>query len=78
MGRVLTFIALVALLLGAFALGYVTWTTVDTAIPPIVYVMMAIGILVTVLIGGGLMALVFYSSRRGYDEEAGRPTTDQD
>lgn len=77
MGRVLTFIALIALLLGAAVLGYVTWVTVDTEIPPLVYLMMAIGIVVTILVGGGLMALVFYSSRHGYDEEAGRPT-DQD
>lgn len=26
----------------------------------------------SLIIGGGLMALVFFSSRRGYDDEAGR------
>jgi len=32
------------------------------------YVALLIGALAAVLIGMGLMALVFYSSRRGYDE----------
>ena len=31
---------------------------------------MALGIVFTVGIGGGLMALVFYSARRGYDDAA--------
>jgi hypothetical protein len=30
--------------------------------------MMGLGIFFTVVVGGGLMALVFYSSRVGYDE----------
>ncbi|HEY9566731.1 MAG TPA: hypothetical protein VIR38_01470 [Thalassobaculum sp.] len=34
---------------------------------------MAIGVVLTVGLGGILMALVFYSSRRGYDEA---PTSD--
>jgi len=29
---------------------------------------MALGALFSVLVGGGLMALIFYSSRKGYDE----------
>ena len=30
------------------------------------------GVLVSLLVGGGLMALVFYSSRHGYDDDANR------
>ncbi len=30
------------------------------------------GVLVSLLVGGGLMALVFYSDRHGYDDEANR------
>ncbi len=30
------------------------------------------GVLVSLGVGGGLMALVFYSSRHGYDEDANR------
>ena len=32
--------------------------------------MLVAGIVVTVLVGGGLMALLFYSSRKHYDSEA--------
>jgi hypothetical protein len=31
---------------------------------------MALGVVLSIVVGGGLMALVFYSSRRGYDEGA--------
>lgn len=41
------------------------------------YLAMALGILFSVLIGCGLMALVFYSSRHGYDEAAHRPDHDR-
>jgi ABC-type Mn2+/Zn2+ transport system permease subunit len=34
------------------------------------YVAMAIGVVFSVLLGVGLMVLVFYSSRAGYDEPA--------
>ena len=34
------------------------------------WLMMGLGIFFTVSVGGGLMALVFYSSRAGYDETA--------
>jgi len=30
------------------------------------------GVLFSLLVGGGLMALVFYSSRHGYDDDANR------
>ena len=32
------------------------------------YIAMALGILFSIVVGCGLMALMFYSSRRGYDE----------
>ena len=32
------------------------------------YVAMILGIIFSLLVGCGLMALVFYSNRRGYDE----------
>jgi O-antigen/teichoic acid export membrane protein len=37
------------------------------------YIAIAGGVLFSLLIGGGLMALVFYSSRHGYDEGKGEP-----
>jgi hypothetical protein len=29
------------------------------------------GVVISILVGGGLMALVFYSSRHGYDDLSG-------
>ena len=36
------------------------------------YIAMALGIGFTLVVGIGLMALVFYSSRKGYDDEVGQ------
>jgi hypothetical protein len=35
------------------------------------WIAMILGIVLTMLVGFGLMGLMFYSSRRGYDERAG-------
>jgi hypothetical protein len=37
------------------------------------YAAMAVGIVFSLIVGMSLMALVFYSSRKGYDEAASRP-----
>lgn len=34
---------------------------------------MVLGALLSLALGGGLMALAFYSSRRGYDDRQNRP-----
>jgi hypothetical protein len=63
--------ALVAILAASiyFALGL--WNSVDFGgIPTSGYVAMALGIVFSLIIGIGLMALLFYSSRHGYDEAA--------
>ena len=39
---------------------------------------MTFGVLFTIAVGCGLMALIFFSSRRGYDEPASREPTDKD
>ena len=41
------------------------------ALPFYGYVAIAGGVLVSLLVGGGLMGLVFYSSRHGYDDMKG-------
>ena len=38
---------------------------------------MTLGVLFTIAIGVGLMALIFYSSRRGYDEVPSKEPTDK-
>lgn len=40
-------------------------------IPLYGYVAIAGGVLVSLLVGGGLMALIFYSNRHGYDDLSG-------
>ena len=42
-------------------------------IPIYGYVAIAGGVIFSLLVGGGLMALVFYSSRHGYDDGASNP-----
>lgn len=36
------------------------------------WIALGLGVFFTLAIGGGLMALVFYSSRRGFDDHASR------
>jgi len=63
--------ALLALLAAAIYYAYGIWTTLEAANLPVwMYVAMAGGVLFSLLVGCGLMALVFYSSRHGYDERA--------
>jgi hypothetical protein len=67
--------ALIAALFGILAaavwLAVRTWMSAQGApIPPAGYAAMAIGVVFSLLVGFALMALVFYSSRYGYDERA--------
>ena len=66
-------IALIAALLAmmAAALWYAAgawWAVSGPPMPAAGYVAMAFGIVVSLIVGCGLMALVFFSSRYGYDE----------
>jgi hypothetical protein len=42
------------------------------------YLAMTLGVLFTAAIGVGLMGLIFYSSRRGYDQPPPNDPTDRD
>jgi hypothetical protein len=44
------------------------WVGVDTQMSGHGWVALAIGAVLSLLVGGGLMALVFFSSRRGWDD----------
>ncbi len=63
--------ALISLLILAIAFMVVGWKTpegdVGQEMTSAGYVAMAFGIVVTLALGVGLMALVFYSSRKGHD-----------
>jgi cobalamin biosynthesis protein CobD/CbiB len=62
---------MVALLIVVAVVATLGWqASAGTDVPPIGYAAMAAGILFSLLVGVGLMALVFYSSRAGYDEPA--------
>jgi hypothetical protein len=53
-----------------------SWTSIEgPPIPEVGYVAMTIGVVFSLLIGIALMALLFYSSRHGYDERASRNTS---
>ena len=64
----LTIIVLLALLGGAIWFAVGIWqATEETEISTHGKIAMALGIIVTILVGAGLMALVFWSSRKGFD-----------
>jgi hypothetical protein len=58
------------LLLASGVIAYLGWTLGAVDVPTSGYVAMAFGVIVSLLVGIGLMALIFYSSRKGYDEPA--------
>ena len=69
--RILGLLTLVAMLLVSLYYAFGLWVAVDVPdMPAGLYVAMVLGVLFSVVIGAGLMALVFYSSRRGYDDRA--------
>ena len=68
-GGIVLFAALFAILIAAawYAMG--TWNAVSgPPMPTTGYVAMALGVVFSLVVGCGLMALLFYSSRHGYDE----------
>jgi hypothetical protein len=67
-GGWITIVVLLGFLVGAIAYAIYGWNHVGAVgIPAIGWAFLIAGIVVTVLLGGGLMALMFYSSRKGRD-----------
>ena len=67
--RVILIVVLFAMLAGAVWFAGAAWTHLGgDAIPMYGWVAIAGGVTFSLLVGGGLMALVFYSSRHGYDD----------
>jgi hypothetical protein len=60
--------ALLVLLGIIVAWAIYAWNAVDVEMSVHGYVAMTLGIVFSLLVGCGLMALVFFSNRRGYDE----------
>jgi hypothetical protein len=70
--RALLVVSLFALLALAVWFAVAAWEHLGgDAMPFYGYVAIAGGVFFSLLIGGGLMALVFYSSRHGYDDLSG-------
>jgi hypothetical protein len=73
MSKWIAIAALLAFLGVAAVFAYAGWTRHgDVPMSAHGYIAMALGIGFTLVVGIGLMTLVFYSSRKGYDEQAGR------
>lgn len=69
MRKLFILIPLVALLAASVWFALYSWTAIEgPPIPTEGLVAMALGIVFSLIVGCGLMALVFYSSRRGYDD----------
>jgi len=62
-------VVLVGFLVAAISYAVHAWGELSgVGISPLGWVFMGLGTLFTVAVGGGLMALVFYSSRHDYDQ----------
>jgi hypothetical protein len=68
MGGWLVAAALLGLLVVALWAGYEQWISIVVRVPPWGWVLMAFGGGLSIVVGVGLMWLIFYSSRMGYDE----------
>jgi hypothetical protein len=78
MGKWLLIAALLGLLALVCWIAYRAWILVDVDVPPWAWVFMALGVALSILVGVGLMALMFYSSRMGYDEPPHRIPADDE
>jgi hypothetical protein len=68
-GSWIILIVLLSLLIATGVIIYRGWTLGDGPdVPGFGYAAMAFGVIISLVVGFGLMALVFYSSREGYDE----------
>jgi hypothetical protein len=78
MRKLLIVVPLLALLAAAVWFAIYSWTAIEgPPIPAGGYLAMWLGIVISLLIGCGLMALLFYSSRHGYDAPPSYDTTDE-
>ena len=72
MKNTLVVTALLALLALTLWWAIYAWNSVDVEISIHGYIAMILGIVFSLVIGCGLMALMFYSNRHGYDEPPDR------
>ncbi|MBI4274635.1 MAG: hypothetical protein HY659_08045 [Rhizobiales bacterium] len=76
MRRYAVVVLLFALLAAAVIWAAWAWRSIEgPPLPATGYLAMGFGIFFSIVVGCGLMALVFYSARHGYDEAAQRNET---
>ncbi|MGI9499685.1 MAG: hypothetical protein ACR2P3_06585 [Geminicoccaceae bacterium] len=74
MKTALTLVVLLGLLAASTVFGYWVWTELsDVEMSRHGWTALILGTVFTFLVGAGLMALVFFSHRRGYDDRVNRP-----
>jgi hypothetical protein len=78
MAKFLAFAALVAMLALTLWAAYQQWVYQAVDVPGWGWAAILAGAGLSILVGAGLMALVFYSSRMGYDEPPQQTTTRED
>jgi uncharacterized membrane protein YhhN len=67
-GGWITVAVLVGFLVAAIVYATDAWRDLgDVALSPAGWVFLILGVVITVVVGAGLMALLFYSSRHDYD-----------
>ena len=75
MKRPLVIAAAVAIVAAIVALIVPMWTmTAAVALDPFAFKMIVLMVIGCFVVGGGLMFLIFYSARKGYDDAASRGT----
>lgn len=71
LGRVVVFAPLFGILIAALWYAVRAWRTIEgPGMPASGYVAMSAGVILSLLVGVGLMSLLFYSRRHGYDDRA--------
>ena len=78
-GSWIILVVLLLLLAGTCIVAYLGWRLGSGPdVPASGYIAMAFGVVVSLGVGFGLMALIFYSSRKGYDEPPVLISSDSD
>jgi hypothetical protein len=78
MRRYAVIVPLVAILAASVWFAIYAWTALDgPAVPLEGQIAMGLGIVFSLIVGCGLMALVFYSSRHGFDDAAKLDSSDK-
>ena len=70
-GTIVLVVVLFGILAGAVWYAAYAWMAVDgPPMPASGYIFMTLGVVLSLLVGFGLMGLIFYSSRHGYDDQS--------